>query len=776
MQSNYDEFLLTKRKSVESVGFEVDDINPMLFDWQAKIVRWALRRGRAAIFEDCGLGKTPQQLEWARHVCDHTGGNVLILTPLAVAGQTIREADKFGVTAHHTRNGMDGHSGVIVTNYERLHYYNPEDFQGIVLDESSILKSFDGKTRKALSAFASTIHYRLACTATPAPNDLIELTNHSEFLDIMRGKEIVALYFIQDGNTTHKWRLKGHAVNDFWKWMASWSVAIRKPSDIGYPDDEFALPPLNVENISVDGDILEGELFQVEAHGLLDRRRARSKSMDERVSKAADIANSIDGPVLIWCDLNKESEALTKAITGAVEVRGSHSAEYKEENLNGFSDGSVHKLVSKPSIAGWGMNWQHCNNMVFVGLSDSYEQYYQAMRRCWRYGQKNPVNIYIITAKTEGAVLANIQRKQAQSDQMFEGIIQHMKDYINLDVKSEKTTMDYAKDSASGENWELMLGDSCERIKEIDDDSIGMSVFSPPFPGMYAYTNSDRDIGNVASTGQLIEHFSFMMADILRITMPGRSCCIHLTQEPTFKGADGYVGLRDFRGDVIRHMESHGWRYYSEVTIDKNPMLKASRTKESTLLFKTLSKDSASCRPALADYILVFKKPGDNPLPIESGTHPRWNPGKGWISADEWCEWASPVWYRAMPRVKGEFSSAPDQDNYPSNHQSTDGISETDVLRNFVKGREDDDEKHLCPLQLGVIERCVKLWSAPGDTVFSPFAGIGSEGYKAIRLHRKFVGIELKKSYYDVAISNLRDAERKSKEHDMPLFEEAVES
>jgi DNA modification methylase len=273
---------------------------------------------------------------------------------------------------------------------------------------------------------------------------------------------------------------------------------------------------------------------------------------------------------------------------------------------------------------------------------------------------------------------------------------------------------------------------------------------------MYAYTNSARDIGNVKSFSQLLDHFQFLMPEMLRISLPGRCCCIHLTQAPVFKGKDGYVGLRDFRGGVIARMESFGWQYYSEVTIDKNPMMKASRTKEATLLFKTLSKDSSESRMALADYLLVFRKPGENPTPIASGTHPRWNPDAGWISADEWCEWASPVWYRAMPKEKNAHQ--PWQGNYPSRHQSTDGIMETDVL-NVRAARDDKDEKHLCPLQLGVIERCIKLWSAPGDTVFSPFCGIGSEGYMALKLGRKFIGIELKPSYFREASHNLKSAE-----------------
>jgi DNA modification methylase len=309
---------------------------------------------------------------------------------------------------------------------------------------------------------------------------------------------------------------------------------------------------------------------------------------------------------------------------------------------------------------------------------------------------------------------------------------------------------------ASGEGWSIYNGDSCEIIKGLPDNSIGLSVFSPPFPGMYAYTNSTRDVGNVKDFSQLITHFGFLSGEILRITMLGRECCVHLTQEPVFKGKDGYVGLRDFRGDTIRMMEDAGWYYYSEVTIDKNPMLKASRTKEATLLFKTLSKDSAMSRPALADYLLVFKKPGENTNPIAAGSHERYNPKDGWISGDEWCEWAAPVWYRAMPKVKTEHY--PFQGNYPSRDQFTDGISEMDVLRNFTEGKSEQDEKHLCPLQLGVIERCIKLWSAPGDIVFSPFTGIGSEGYQAIKFNRKFIGFELKESYYKVACENLKRA------------------
>jgi len=769
----YKDFLAKKQIVVEACGFDVplDKLNPMLFDWQKVIVRWALHRGRAALFEDCGLGKTPQQLEWAKQVCSLEHGNVLILTPLAVAAQTKREGEKFGIPVTICKHGDDVRPGVNVANYERLHHFKPGQFGGIVLDESSILKSFDGMTRKLIQEFTAGIKYRLACTATPAPNDLIELTNHAEFLDVMSGKEIIALFFKQDGNTTHQWRLKGHAREAFWKWMSEWSVAIRKPADLGYDDGAFKLPPLKIHHVTVNGNALDGMLFPVEARTLLERRQARRDSMHDRVSVTAGLVNGNSDTWLVWCDLNCESEALTKAIPGAVEVKGSDSAEYKEQSLADFSLGKIRVMVTKPSIAGWGMNWQHCHNVAFVGLSDSYEQFYQAVRRCWRFGQSKAVDCYVIAADTEGAVVANIERKERQATEMFENIVRHMSVH-ELNKRQERDVMTYKTDDANGDGWKIMLGDSCERIKEIAPDSIGLSVFSPPFPGMYAYTNSPRDVGNVKNWTSLVEHFKFIAADMLRATMPGRCCCVHLTQEPVFKGREGHVGLRDFRGTVINMMQDCGWFYYSEVTIDKNPMLKASRTKEGTLLFKTLAKDSAGCRPALADYLLVFKKDGENPIPIRSGISAKYGNKEGWLSQEEWCEWASPVWYRAMPKAKSEHQ--PFQGNYPSRHQDTDGILEGDVLRNFRDAKDDQDEKHLCPLQLGVIERCIKLWSAPGDTVFSPFAGIGSEGYQAVKLKRRFVGIELKESYWKVACENIRQAETEVRNESRDLLTAAV--
>lgn len=748
--NGYQQFLEGKRVKAEPVGFAVADdaINAQLFPFQREIVRWALQRGRAALFADCGLGKTPMQLEWARNVAEHTGGNVLILAPLAVAAQTVREGSKFGVTVTHAREAHDVRPGINITNYERLEKFENLEWSGIVLDESSILKSFEGVMRKQITDLGSRIPFRLCCTATPAPNDLIELTNHAEFLSIMTGKEIIALFFKTDGNTTHSWRLKGHAKDAFWRWMASWSVAIRKPSDLGYADDAFVLPELRMHEHTTEAKAPAGMLFAVEALTLQDRQQARRDSLPDRVARTAALVNADNEPWIVWCNLNAESEALVRAIPGAVQVTGSDSAEWKEQAILDFSEGRSRVLVSKPTIAGYGVNWQHCASMAFVGLSDSYEQLYQAIRRCWRFGQRRPVNVHVITAENEGAVVRNIERKERQAADMFGEIVRHM---AGLSLgRSEREEMVYEEADAHGAGWTLKLGDCVERVREVATDSVGLSVFSPPFPSMYAYTNSARDMGNVASIGQMITQFRFLMEELLRVTMPGRMCAIHLVQLTAMKSREGFIGLHDYRGKVIEQMTDCGWDYAGEVTIDKNPQIQATRNKERGLLFKSLATDSAMMRMALADYLIYFRKRGDNPAPIRAGVSERYDNPDGWISEEEWIEWAAPVWYRATKHYPG-------------------GIRETDVL-NVRQARETNDERHLAPLQLGVIERAVKLWSAPGDLVLSPFAGIGSEGYVSVKLGRRFVGIELKRSYYESAIQNLKRAELEATAGQRDLF------
>lgn len=427
---DYDQFVSGKRFTDPLTGMEPDAVSDKLFPFQADIVRWALRRGRAAIFADCGMGKTAMQLEWARQV----PGRVLIAAPLAVSAQTVREGAKFGVDVSYATE--DNGSRIVVTNYERIDNFNPAEFHGVVLDESSILKNYTGKFRNYIIEQWGSLPFRLAATATPAPNDYMELGNHAEFLGTMTRTEMLAHFFVHDGGETQQWRLKGHAEGEFWKWLASWAVMIRKPSDLGYDDGSFILPPLNIHQHTVEsGKQMDGFLFAVEALTLQERQQARKQTTAQRVSECAAIVNATDEPFLVWCNLNNESEALAKAIPGAVEVKGSDTNAQKEDRLLGFSEGRYRVLVTKPSIAGFGMNWQHCPNMAFVGLSDSYEQFYQAVRRCWRFGQKKPVNAHIITADIEGAVVKNIERKEADALRMAEEMVQHMHHINEQNIK-----------------------------------------------------------------------------------------------------------------------------------------------------------------------------------------------------------------------------------------------------------------------------------------------------------------------------------------------------
>ncbi|MEL0098904.1 MAG: helicase [Opitutae bacterium] len=434
----YQEFIKSKRIVDSPTGINApQSLNSTLFDFQRDIVGWSLRRGRAAIFADCGMGKTLMQLEWA----DKIPGRVLIVAPLAVAGQTVREASKFGIDGVKYVREDDPQIRIPVTNYEMLHQFDPENFRGVVLDESSILKSYTGKFRNQLIQDWGGLDFRLAATATPAPNDFMELGSHAEFLGVMTRTDMLSTFFVHDGGETQKWRLKGHAEAEFWKWLCEWAVMIRKPCDLGYDNGNFILPPLNIEQLVADCNPAEtGLLFPMEAKTLAERRDARKSSIKERVEIVAGLVNGNDAPWLVWCDLNTESDALTKAIPGSVEVKGSDAIAVKEQRLHDFTEGRIRVMVTKPSIAGWGLNWQHCANMAFTGLSDSYEQFYQAVRRCWRFGQIKHVNAYVVTSNTEGAVVKNIERKERDSERMAEMMVEHMADINSANIRGTTRT------------------------------------------------------------------------------------------------------------------------------------------------------------------------------------------------------------------------------------------------------------------------------------------------------------------------------------------------
>ena len=717
--AEYCQFLEGKRRTAHDTGIEIPDhfISKTLFPFQRDLTRWALRKGRAAVFADCGLGKTFMQLEWAAHI----PGRVLILAPLAVAQQTVAEAAKLSQTAGmvaYARNQSEAYSQIVVTNYEMAEHFDPRQFDGVVLDESSILKSIDGKTKERLIDMFSDTPYRLCCTATPAPNDSAEFANHAEFLGICSREEMLAMYFVHDDDG---WRLKGHAREPFFRWLASWGMSLAKPSDLGYSDDGYVLPELSIIPEIVHTDFVpEGQMFATDLKGVSHRSQVRRGTIDARVARAVSlITDEPDRQWIAWCGLNDESAALAAAIPDSVEVEGSMAPEEKTERIRRFLRGEVRVLVTKPRIAGFGMNFQNAARQVFVGMSDSYEAYYQCIRRSWRFGQSQPVHAHIVLSDLEQPIYDNVLRKEREARDAQSALVRNSAQYERAEIEHIATGDNYVTADREGSGWKLMLGDCVERIREIPDESIDFSVFSPPFASLYTYSNSDRDMGNSASFEEFFVHYGYLIDELLRVVKPGRNIAVHCQQLSTTLSTHGVIGLRDFRGELIRAHVAKGFVYHGEVCIDKDPQAQAIRTHSKALLFVQLRKDSSWLRPAMADYILVFRKPGENAVPI----HPT-------IANDDWIEWARPIWY---------------------------GIRESETL-NAAVARSDKDERHICPLQLETIERCIRLWSNEGETVFTPFAGIGSELYVALKHNRNAIGIELKPEYFEVACRNVETA------------------
>lgn len=718
--SDYGAFLDTKRLAVTVHGPQVEPsaVHPLLFPFQRDLVRWSVRKGRAALFADTGLGKTLMQIEWARLIGERT----LIVAPLSVARQTVREAQKVGVSVTYTRGQLV--DGIAITNYEMVEHFDPADFGAVVLDESSILKALDGKTRRRLTEMFADTPYRLCCTATPAPNDIAEIGNHAEFLGVMAHHEMLSAFFVYgSGGPGEKdgWRLKGHAQAAFFRWLASWGMAIRKPSDLGYDDAGFALPSLSIRPEFVEADYVpDGQLFFAGLKGVTDRAAVRRATTSTRVARAAEIVNGSPDQWIVWHGLNAEGVALTRAIPDGVMVEGSQSPEEKAAVLEQFQDGAIRVLITKPSIAGFGMNFQNAHRMVFVGLSDSWESYYQSIRRCWRFGQEKPVEVAIVLSDAEAVIYENVMAKEREAQHMHERLIENIAGFEKEELEGEDEAFVYETAKTEGPGWTMLLGDSVERIREVADETVDLSVFSPPFMSLFTYSPSERDMGNSRNGEEFWAHFGFLIDDLLRVTKPGRNCAVHVQQVPTTVAHDGVSGLSDFRGAVVRGFIERGWVFHGEVTIDKDPQAQAIRTKAKGLLFVQKDRDRSWLRPALADYILVFRKPGDNAVPITVDE----------VTNDEWIEWARPIWY---------------------------GIRESATL-NAAEAREEKDERHIAALQLETVRRCIKLWSNPSELVLDPFAGIGTTGYVAIQNGRRFIGCELKRSYYEAACRNIERA------------------
>lgn len=744
---DYKDFLCKKEITPMQSGFEVNEsqMNPKMKDFQKVIVKWALIKGKAAIFEDTGLGKTLQQLEWCQWIVKKENKPVLIVAPLAVSSQTKSEGVKFDYDVNICKEQSDVKPGINITNYERIHKFDPSSFVGVVLDESSILKSFSSKTRSELIERFKFTRYKLCCTATPSPNDYMELGNHSEFLNIMTRSEMLSMFFIHDGSDTSKWRLKGHVVdNVFWKWLSTWAIMIKMPSDIGFDDTGYVLPELKIIKHVIKYEGPKESLFTEQASGLNAQRKVKRDSINDRVEKAAEINNNSDEIFLNWCDLNDESKMLSDLIHDSVEVKGSDSNDHKSTSMLDFADGKIKSIVTKSSIAGFGMNFQICHNMCFVSINNSFESYYQAIRRCWRFGQTKPVNVHIIMDEREIGVFENLIRKERDMSEMSTNMIKHIAELTKTELDGKNKKQDNYKPIIEvSENWTLINGDCVEETKKLDKNSIDYTIFSPPFSSLYTYSNSNRDMGNCVSDEEFEDHILYLAYELYRITKPGRLVSFHCMNIPAMKERDGYIGIKDFRGQLIRIFQASGFIYHSEVCIWKDPLIEATRTKSLGLMHKQIQKDSSRCRQGLPDYVVTMMKPGENENKIahEKGF-------EQFIGEDEpiqkgieyshnvWRRYASPVWM---------------------------DINQTRTL-NYKLARDKKDERHICPLQLDTIARCIELWSNPGDTVLSPFAGIGSEGYEALRMDRRFIGIELKDSYYNVAVKNLTTIETKPKQ------------
>jgi hypothetical protein len=621
-------------------------------------------------------------------------------------------------------------AGINIVNYDRIEDFDPSKFSAVICDESSILKSMSGKTRNTLIEMFARTPYKLCATATPAPNDYKELGKHAEFLGVMTATEMLSMFFVHDGGNTQKWRLKGHARKEFWKWVCSWAVSMRKPSDIGYADDGFVLPPKyeHFHTVHVDTPT-EGFLFALPAETLQERIGARRASVDERLDMAVKVIHDEpDEQWLIWCNLNSEQDEIARQLgSDCVSIFGSLGPDKKVALLNRWLAGEVKYLVSKASMFGYGLNLQNSARQLFVGVNDSWEQFYQAVRRSWRFGQKRDVHIHIIAASTEGNVVDNLKRKDKEAEKMSEEMAANTQDLTRMNLTgTARTSSPYVRDYAEGSNYKIHLADCLDLARETESETIHYSVFSPPFETLYTYSNSDRDMGNSRTSDEFWQHYRFLIKEQFRITMAGRLVSIHCMNLPTSKQFHGYIGLRDFRGEIIKSYEDAGFIYHSEVCIWKDPVTSMQRTKALGLLHKQIKKDSCMSRQGIPDYLVTMRKPGENPERVTNTNET--------FPVKLWQNFASPVWM---------------------------DINASDTLQK-ESAREHEDERHICPLQLEVIRRGIKLWSNPGDIVHDPFAGIGSTGVVAVEMGRKFLGSELKRSYWTQCAANLEYATQRS--------------
>ena len=628
----YLQFLDAKQKGIINSGFDIAESNQS-FSFPFPEIYCSpgtCCAGKYALFEDCGLGKTIQ-LEWAHRVNLHTKKPVLILCPLAVSGQTIQEGIKFGIEVHRYPAGE-----IQISNYEQLENIDCSIFSGIVLDESSILKNFEGSIKKDVIEKFKDTPYKLCCTATPSPNDPMELGNHSEFLDVMSRNEMLAMYFVHDGGDTAKWRLKGHAAKQFYRWVGSWAIMLNNPSDIGFAMDGYNLPELNLIERKIETPKRDnGQLFN---DAIISATNFNAELRLTKLPRLNDVAGIVNGNpdenFIVWIKQNEEGEYLKKLIPGSIEVKGSDSQEYKEEKLLGFANNEFRVLITKTKIAQFGLNYQNCRNQIFASLDFSFEGLYQGIRRSYRFGQKNVVNIYMVNTDTMSNVIQSINNKQKQFKIMQDEMALAINDNLN---KKALSKTDYDIEEVQTDNIYIKSRDCVQLIAGIEDESIGFSIFSPPFSELYTYSSHLEDMGN---SKDYLRNFMitrarlFLVRELHRVMKQGRNVAVHCMDLPIQKGKEGFIGLRDFSGLILRCFEDAGFIYHSRVTIWKDPVVEMQRTKGVRITTQANQKDSTMSRVGIPDYLLIFRKDGDRTDPVRNTDLP----------VELWQKYASPVW------------------------------------------------------------------------------------------------------------------------------------
>lgn len=712
----YKEFLKQKEKGFISSGFDVNDneLNVNLFDFQKHIIKIALKKGRFSIFADCGLGKTLMQLSWSECVYNKTNKKVLILAPLAVVNQTKNEAIKFNIS-------LDSFD---IYNFEQLKNINVDNYSGVVLDESSILKGRDGKLSRLIIDSFSKTPYKLCCTATPSPNDHMELGQHSEFVGSMSYLEMLAMFFVHDGGETSKWRLRKHAQDDFWNFVCTWSISLDNPKSLGFNGDGYNLPEIEYIEHIIPVENNTNTLFGDVAVSATDLHKDLKRSFNKRIEKTIDLVNNSDEQFIIWTLKNDEANELKKVINDSINVQGSDKPEFKSKHLNGFADKEFKALITKTSIASFGMNYQNCSNMIFTSYDFKFEAFYQAVRRCYRFGQVNKVKVHLLVPESQ----INVRKTILEKENKHKTMIKEMSNYSSkTDYKLNKSNVIINNKEIKTENYHIFNGDCVEESKKIEDNKADLVVFSPPFAELYVYSDKPQDMGNVKNYLEFEQHFQYLIPEIKRILKPGRIAAIHCMDLPIQKGKEGFIGLRDFSGMLIKWFTDNGFIYHAKTTIWKNPVTEMQRTKALGLLHKTIKKDSSMSRVGIPDYVLFFRNDGENETPITHQDKDESLPN--YLPVDLWQKYASPVWMDVDYKRTLQYRSA----------------------------RDGNDEKHICPLQLDTIERIIHLYSNENETIFSPFGGIGSEGFQAIKMNRKSISIELKESYFKLNAKNHKD-------------------